>query len=177
MIILCIQAILNLLFTERIRTAIIVANATICEEDTVMPALMHNISAIYRCSATYRQGVLSPLGLKPFHAAYLISICKNPGITQDQLAKRIFVDKSNVTRQVSFLEEAGFVERRVSPCDRRVMQVFPTQKAEDALPLVRKSFRDWEALVAADLTEQEKELLIGILEKMKQRAAQWMEED
>ncbi len=142
-----------------------------------MPALMHNISAIYRCSATYRQSILSPLGLKPFHATYLISICRNPGITQDQLAKRIFVDKSNVTRQVSFLEEAGFIERRVSPCDRRVMQLFPTNKAEEALPLVRKSFRDWEELVAADLTDQEMELMINILEKMKTRAAEWMEEN
>lgn len=142
-----------------------------------MPALMHNISAIYRCSATYRQKLLSPLGLKSFHATYIISICKNPGITQDQLAKRIFVDKSNVARQVSFLEDTGFIERRVSPCDRRVMQLFPTSKAEDALPLVRKSFRDWEELVAADLTQQEKELMIATLEKMKLRAAQWMQED
>lgn len=140
-----------------------------------MPALMHNISAIYRCSGTFRQGALAPLGLKPFHATYIISICKNPGITQDQLAKRIFVDKSNVARQISFLEENGFVERRTSPSDRRVMQVFPTQKAEDALPAVRKSFRDWEALVAADLTEQEQALMISMLEKMKQRAAEWME--
>ncbi len=140
-----------------------------------MPALMHNISAIYRCSSTYRQGILSPLGLKSFHATYLICVCKNPGITQDQLAKRIFVDKSNVARQVSFLEENGFVERRVSPSDRRVMQVFPTQKAMEVLPLVRKSFRDWEALVAADLTEQEQALMISMLEKMKLRAAEWME--
>lgn len=142
-----------------------------------MPTLMHNISAIYRCSATYRQGILSPLGLKPFHATYLIGICKNPGITQDQLAKRILVDKSNVTRQISFLEDAGFVERHVSSCDRRVMQVFPTQKAIDTLPLVRKSFRDWEDLVAVDLTEQEKELMISMLEKMKIRATEWMEEN
>ena len=142
-----------------------------------MPALMHNISAIYRCSATYRQSILSPLGLKPFHATYLISICKNPGITQDQLAKRIFVDKSNVARQVSFLEESGFIERRVSPCDRRVMQLYPTQKAEEVLPLVRKSFRDWEELVASDLTTEEKELIISLLEKMKTRAAEWMEEN
>lgn len=141
-----------------------------------MPSLMHNISAIYRCSATYRQSMLAPLGLKPFHATYIISICRNPGITQDQLAKRIFVDKSNVTRQITFLEEAGFVERKVSACDRRVMQVFPTKKAEEALPLVRKSFRDWEALVSEDLTDQEKELMICMLEKMKTRAAQWMEE-
>ena len=141
-----------------------------------MPAIMHNISAIYRCSATYRQDSLSPLGLKSFHATYIISICKNPGITQDQLTKRIFVDKSNVARQLSFLEDNGFVERKSSPCDKRVMQVFPTEKALDALPLVRQSFRDWEDKVTVDLSDEERQQLISLLEKMKDRAAQWLEE-
>lgn len=140
-----------------------------------MPALMHNILAISRCSIAYRQPALAPLGIKPMHASYLICICRNPGITQDQLAKKLFLDKSSVARQVSFLEENGFIERQISPADRRVMHVYPTQKATDALPIVRKSFRDWEDLVSADLTDEEREILISLLEKMKLQASQWME--
>ena len=135
------------------------------------------LTVVYRCGVLYCGDQLAPLGLSNWQHTYILHICKNPGITQDQLAKRIFVDKSNVARQVSFLEEAGFIERRVSPCDRRVMQLFPTSKAEDALPLVRKSFRVWEELVDADLTQQEKDLMIATLEKMKLRVAQWMQED
>ena len=140
-----------------------------------MPALMHNILAISRCSIAYRQPALAPLEIKPIHASYLICICRNPGITQDQLAKKLFLDKSSVARQVSFLEENGFIERHVSAADRRVMHVFPTQKAMDALPVVRKSFRDWEDLVSQDLTEEEREILISLLEKMRFRASEWME--
>lgn len=140
-----------------------------------MPALMHNILAISRCSTAYRQPILAPLGIKPMHASYLICICRNPGITQDQLSKKLFLDKSSVARQISFLEENGFINRQGSETDRRVMHVYPTQKAIDALPEVRKSFRDWENLVSEGLTDEERDVLVSLLEKLKQRASEWME--
>ena len=141
-----------------------------------MPALMRNISAISRCAAAYRQEKLAPLGLKAVHASYLATLCRNPGITQEQLARLVFVNKSNAARQLSVLEEGGFVERRPSEDDKRAVLVYPTQKALDALPQIRQTFRDWESLVAVDLTEDERRLLVTMLEKMKTQAANWMEE-
>ena len=141
-----------------------------------MPALMHNITDISRCAAQYRSEQLAPLGLKACHASYLSAICRCPGITQDQLARRIFINKSNVARQLAILEEDGFVERRPSPEDKRATQVFPTQKALNILPQLIQIFRDWEALVAQDLTEEERELAVKMLAKIKTRATEWMED-
>lgn len=141
-----------------------------------MPALMHHLTDIARCASQFRQEELAPLGLKACHASYLAAICKSPGITQDQLARRIFINKSNVARQLAILEEDGFVERRPSPEDRRAVQVYPTQKARDALPRIGEIFRTWEDLVAQDLTQEEREALVSMLSKMKGRAAAWMEE-
>lgn len=141
-----------------------------------MPALMHNITDISRCAAQYRSEQLASLGLKACHASYLAAICRTPGITQDQLARRIFINKSNVARQLVILEEDGFVERKPSPDDKRATLVYPTQKALDVLPQINQIFRDWEALVAQDLTEEERELAVKMLGKMKTRAAEWMED-
>lgn len=141
-----------------------------------MPALMHNIAAIYRCASAYRQEPLEALGLKAGHASYLVAICNTPGVTQDQLAKRIFINKSNVARQLVYLEDAGFVERRPSPDDKRAVLVYPTQKAIDAYPQIRQIFRDWESLVAEDLTPEEQAQMVQLLTKMRVRAAEWMEE-
>lgn len=141
-----------------------------------MPALMHHITDISRCAVQYRTEQLAPLGLKACHASYLSTICRLPGITQDQLARQIFINKSNVARQLAILEEDGFVERKPSPEDKRAIQVFPTQKARDAMPEICRIFQDWEALVAEDLTVQERELLVSMLSKMKVRAAAWMED-
>ena len=140
-----------------------------------MPDLMHHITDIARCAALYRQEELAALGLKSCHASYLDAICACPGITQDQLARRIFINKSNVARQLVILEEDGFVERRPSPDDKRAIQVFPTQKARDAMPQIVQIFRVWENFVAQDLSEEERRALVSMLERMKSRSADWME--
>ena len=140
-----------------------------------MPDLMHHITDIARCAALYRQEELAVRELKSCHASYLAAICDCPGITQDQLARRIFINKSNVARQLVILEEDGFVERRPSPGDKRAIQVFPTQKAKDALPQIVAMFRRWEGFVAQDLTEEERRCLTNMLAKMKDRSGEWMD--
>ncbi len=141
-----------------------------------MPKLMHHVTDIARCASLYRQEELACLGLKACHASYLEGICAYPGITQDQLARRIFINKSNVARQLVVLEEDGFVERRPSPEDKRAIQVFPTRKAWEALPEVNRIFHCWEEFVAQDLTEEERRALVSMLDKMKARSADWMEQ-
>ena len=140
-----------------------------------MPALMYYLNHVSRCAAQYRTEQLAPLGLKACHASYLAAICRNPGITQDRLARRIFINKSNVARQLAVLEEEGFVERRPSPEDKRAILVYPTQKALDALPEIGRIFREWENLVAQDLTEEERALAVKMMQKMEQRAGEWMD--
>ena len=140
-----------------------------------MPDLMHHVTDIARCAALYRQEQLASLGLKSCHASYLDTICSYPGITQDQLARRIFINKSNVARQLVILEEDGFVERRPSPGDKRAIQVFPTEKAKEVLPEIVRIFRVWESFVAQDLSEEERKVLVAMLEKINARSADWMD--
>ena len=141
-----------------------------------MSELTHNITDIARCAAQFRAEELAPLGLKACHGSYLAQICACPGITQDQLARRIFINKSNVARQLVILEEDGFVERRPCPEDKRAMRVYPTPKALEALPQIHQILLRWEELLTQDLSEEEKCLLGRMLCKMKLHAADWMQE-
>ena len=67
--------------------------------------LMRNINTISRCAALYRDAHLADCGLSGWQAPYIPEICAAPGITQDQLALRLHVNRSNVTRQLAMLEE------------------------------------------------------------------------
>ena len=140
-----------------------------------MSELTHNITDIARCAAQYRTEELAPLGLKACHGSYLSVICACPGITQDQLARRIFINKSNVARQLAILEEEGFVERRACTEDKRAMRVYPTDKALEVLPKINAILVRWEECLTQDLSEKEKILLTQMLCKMKLHAADWME--
>lgn len=141
-----------------------------------MSEIIRDITEIARCGVQYRTDRLASVGLKSIHASYLVQICANPGISQDGLARRIFINKSNVARQAAALEEQGFIERRPSAADKRVMELYPTEKALEVLPLVREVLQSWEAHIAQDFTLEELELISVLLKRMKKRSAAYMED-
>lgn len=142
-----------------------------------MPHIIKTMNEITRCGMQYRTDNLEPFGLKSCHASYLLEICRNPGISQDMLARRICINKSNIARQIVVLEEGGFVERRSSQEDKRVMELYPTEKTLELLPELRKVLSGWSRYLTQDFTEEEIELLAKMLSSMWERAAQWMEEN
>ena len=142
-----------------------------------MPHIIKTMNEIARCGMQYRTDNLEPFGLKSCHASYLLEICRNPGISQDMLARRICINKSNIARQIVVLEEGGFVERRSSQEDKRVMELYPTEKTLELLPELRKVLGGWSRYLTQDFTEEEIELLAKMLFAMRERAAQWMEEN
>ena len=139
-----------------------------------MSQIIRDITEIARCGAQYRTEVLAPLGLKSCHASYLLEICANPGISQDKLAARICINKSNVARQVAILEEDGFLIRTPSTQDKRIIQLYPTEKTLEILPQISPILRQWEACLTADVSDEERAILEKVLERMKYKAAEWM---
>ena len=142
-----------------------------------MPRIMRSMAAISRCANQYRTKELSALGLKGNQSIYLLQICRHPGLTQDQLARNLTMDKSAVARQLTCLEELGYVRRETTANDKRVLLVYHTQKAQDALPEIHRVLRAWEDLITADLSQESREALIGALETMHSRALRWAKED
>ena len=103
-----------------------------------MPQIMKDITEITRVSVQYRTDAFAPLGLKACHGSYLQEICGRPGISQEQLAESICINKSNVARQAAALEEGGFIERRPCEHDKRIMRLFPTEKTLQLLPTINE---------------------------------------
>lgn len=133
-------------------------------------AFVRNINTISRCAALYRDAHLADCGLSGWQAPYIPEICAAPGITQDQLALRLHVNRSNVTRQLAMLEENGFVLRRRSESDRRAVEVYPSQKAEETLSAVPGRIPGRREKLFYDLTSEERDRLESLLERLARRA-------
>ena len=140
-----------------------------------MSEIIRDVTEITRCGSQYRTDSFAPMGLKACHASYLMEICAEPGISQDRLAGRICINKSNVARQAAFLEDGGFITRVSCQNDKRVMRLYPTEKAVALLPEIEQIMNAWEELLTQGLTEDEKEILATLLARMKIRASAWME--
>ena len=140
-----------------------------------MSFISRDMLEISRCETQFRTEALAPLGLKSCHASYLVEISRCPGISQDKLAQRICINKSNVARQAAILEEQGFITRTPSQTDKRVMMLFPTEKTLELIPMIRKHLSEWENMITDGMTPDEVTMLQTVLKKMKERAASWME--
>ena len=140
-----------------------------------MAHIVRDLTYIGRCGSQYRNEKFEPLGLTGRQAGSLLTICHDPGISQEQLGKRVVLNKSNITRQLAFFEEHGYVTRTVSPTDKRVMQLYPTEKTLQILPQIRQIYRDWREYLLADMTQEEQALLESLLVRIKDRARQWIE--
>ena len=140
-----------------------------------MTQIIRDITEITRAGAEYKATNLAPYGLKGCHASYLAEICANPGISQDKLAQKICINKSNVARQAATLEEDGFIIRKPSLADKRVMELYPTEKTLNLMPEITEVLNKWEDFLLADLTEEEVAQVHYVLQRMRDKASGWME--
>ena len=140
-----------------------------------MATLSRNINVISRCASAYRAERLAGSEISSAHYFYIIAICKNPGISQDKLSKKLYLNKSRVARALQSLENDGFITRRQSETDRRITLVYPTKKAQDIMPLIGEIVRDWNEFLFLVLDEEEQELFCGLLDKVAKQAASYVD--
>ncbi len=130
----------------------------------------HNINIIARCTKMQRSTQLSQFNLCGGQVPYLLKLCRRPGMTQEALAREMYVNKSTAARVIGRMEQAGLVERRPSAEDKRCVEIYPTQKALDALPAIHRTVREWNDYLLADLTNEERDTLMDLIGRVSSRA-------
>lgn len=142
-----------------------------------MATFLKNINLVSRSSTLFLEQTLGGQGLVTgCQSKYVLNACKNPGISQDAMARMMFVNKSNVARQLAALEAAGFIERREDETDRRVSLVYPTERALALLPAIRAANETWREIITEGFTEEEKAQLLSLTERLYANAVRYMEE-
>jgi DNA-binding MarR family transcriptional regulator len=66
---------------------------------------------------------LAHLDVKPPHLDILINLYRFDGITQQELARKLLVGRSNMSMLLPQLEKRGLIERRGDERDRRVLRL------------------------------------------------------
>ena len=106
------------------------------------------------------------LGLTRAQCRTLAYIARNEGINQAGLADLLEIRPMTLVRQIDRMEDAGWIERRPDPADRRARRLFLTGKARPILGRimdVATETRD-EALIR--LKPAETQQLMSLLERV-----------
>ena len=131
--------------------------------------LHKDLATIFHYLRRSRQAYMESYDLRGIHGRLLIEVSENPGISQDGLVQRLGFDKSNVARQAAFLEEQGYLRRQQGQ-DKRVLQLYITDRAAEILPGLRECTEQSEQRLLKALTAQEQEMLQQLLQKLRIQA-------
>jgi DNA-binding MarR family transcriptional regulator len=71
-------------------------------------------------------------------ARLLLTLNRAPGENQGYYAEQLEVEPITLCRMVDRLEEAGLIERRRDPADRRAWQLHPTAKAKEMVETLQR---------------------------------------
>lgn len=140
-----------------------------------MSKFMKMLNNISRSQAIYRHGKISAEDLHSGHYAFVLAICREPGRSQEELARELCINKSTVARNLNCLEEKGYISRTPLPNDKRQFSVYPTEKMLAVLPEVRKASEEWMTLLSEGIPEEELRVFDSVLKRMQERAREIIE--
>lgn len=100
---------------------------------------------------------LVPLGLEVAHYDVLANVARDEGLSQQVLARRLLVAKSNVSALLAVLERKGLIERVRHQTDARVRLVSLTLEGREVTMRATKEHARIVAQVMAAISSQEAE--------------------
>ena len=107
--------------------------------------------------------------ITPGQFGVLTVIDSNPGLSQTQLGNALGIDRSTVVAVIDRLESRGLVTRAVSPSDRRSHALRLSDEGTRLLRRLEELVRAHERHIARDLTAEEKQHLIELLDRIARR--------
>jgi DNA-binding MarR family transcriptional regulator len=112
---------------------------------------------------------LSKVGVPVAEHDVLMALLRNPGATQQQVAKGCFVAKSGVSMLLLKLESAGLVRREADKTDGRIKRTYLSAKGEKLAIKTLKIQQEIVELMAKPLSDNDLNHVATIMENVSAR--------
>lgn len=126
-----------------------------------------------RKSQMYYGNEFGHLGISTGQYAFIVCICENPGLSQEELGMNIGINKSTVAKVVAQLEQNNYVVREVDKQDKRGYKLYPTQTTKEMYPKIVEVLDQWKDYLVEGLSEDEVTTLIALMTKVESNARKY----
>ena len=124
------------------------------------------ISIIHRTRIIHLNNELRDLEITASQIPFLIRLSHKEGITQDDLAVHLHIDKGTVARALKKLEDNEFIYREINPRNRRKYLLFLTEKGRQIVPKIYDIDKEWEKSVCSNFSDTEYDNLVKVLQTL-----------
>lgn len=115
-----------------------------------------SISILYRKSHNWLNNCCLQHNLTAAQAVVILIICDFKMLTQDEITKRLALDKSVIAKTVTKLEELRFLVRTTNARDKRTFDIQPTEKSWQVYPFIKEEIERTFQRMTQKMTEQER---------------------
>jgi len=126
--------------------------------------LLHDCARLRR---TKIDVTFKPLNVTRSQAWLLAYLSRCDGATQSALAEQMNLGKVAVGGLIDRLEASGMIERRASPMDRRVNEIYLTEQGSDVVREIRKLTLNANKEMLNGFTVKEIKTLVQLLDKFR----------
>jgi DNA-binding MarR family transcriptional regulator len=104
-------------------------------------------------------GLLNGYGLTSAQFCVLAKLYEKEGLTQTELASRLFIESPTLVRTLDRMETADFIERRRAPGDRRAYHIYLLPKGQALRDVVNLVGREINEKATRSMADKEVESL------------------
>ena len=115
-----------------------------------------SISILYRKSHIWLNNSCAQYHLTAAQALVILIVCDFQGLTQDDITKRLSLDKSVIAKTVTKLEERGFLLRTTNAKDKRTYDICPTEKSWEVYPFIKERIEGCFQRMTQQMTDKER---------------------
>lgn len=131
---------------------------------------------VNRMHRTITENKVGQLGIHRSQHHMLMTIGKEEGISQKEIAEKMEISPAAVAVTLRKLEVSGLIERQTSADDSRVNNISLTEKGREIANHTSELFGGIDAAMLAGFTDEERETLCGLLDKLKSNLKAQFEE-
>ncbi|MBM6830110.1 MarR family transcriptional regulator [Anaerotignum lactatifermentans] len=124
-----------------------------------------SVSILYRKSHIWLNNACLQYGLTAAQAVVILIICDFKTLTQDEITKRLALDKSVIAKTVTKLEELGFLVRSTNARDKRTYDISPTEKSWQIYPFIKEQIEVSFQRMTSSMTKKEQAQFQRLLAK------------
>ncbi len=125
------------------------------KRDEMIQAIMEGFHTIRRSFNSNHLGIRNKGEITPSQWPVIASLGARQTISLKELTKMLHVSSSAVTQLVDALVAKGFVTRKESPDDRRIILIELTKKARDSLAQMKTKATEHLTTVFSSLTDSD----------------------
>lgn len=139
-----------------------------------MREILREIGMIARALDSISNLEFKEIALTKGQYLYLARIYENPGIIQEKLAEMIKVDRTTAARAIQKLEMQGFIERKTDGTNKKIKQLFPTEKGAKVYPIIKREEDYSNATALTGFNQEETVAFLRFLQRVRQNIeADW----